>query len=87
MEQLIAAIEERGARVLLYELPYSEQLEGSLSAKITREIVCTKFPDPKRWLRIDFTRSELRWADGIHLDERSALVVAESVDRALSAFH
>ena len=47
IEQLIAAIERRGARVLLYELPYSEQLEGSRSARITREIVHAKFPDPE----------------------------------------
>jgi hypothetical protein len=85
IEQLIVAIERRGARVLLYELPYSEPLEGSRSAKITREIVHAKFPDPDRWLRVDFTRSELRWADGIHLDERSAVIVAQSIDRDLSS--
>jgi len=86
IEQLIAALERRGARVLLYELPYSEQLEGSRSAKITREIVHGKFPDRERWLRIDFARSELRWADGVHLDERSAAIMAQSMDRALSSF-
>jgi hypothetical protein len=86
IEQLIATIERRGARVLLYELPYSEPLEGSRSAKITREIVHTKFPDPERWLRIDFARSELRWADGVHLDERSAVIIAQSIDRTLSSF-
>jgi hypothetical protein len=83
--QLIVAIEQRGARVLLYELPYSEALEVSRSAKITRGIVHAKFPDPDRWLRVDFTRSELRWADGVHLDERSAVIVAESIDRELSS--
>jgi hypothetical protein len=85
IEQLIAEMERRGARVLLYELPYSEQLEGSRSARTAREIVHSKFPDPDRWLHIDFTRSELRWADGIHLDERSALIVAQSIDMALSS--
>lgn len=85
IEQLIAAIGQRGARVLLYELPYSEQLERSRSAKITREIVHAKFSDPDRWLRIDFTRSDLRWADGVHLDERSAVIIAQSIDRALSS--
>jgi hypothetical protein len=85
MEQLIAAIEKRGARVLLYELPYSDQLEGARSARTTREIVHSKFPDPDRWLHLDFTRSELRWADGLHLDERSALIVVQSIDRALSS--
>jgi hypothetical protein len=85
LQQLIGAIERRGARVLLYELPYSEQLEASRSAKITREIVHAEFPDPAKWLRIDFTRSELRWADGVHLDERSAVIVAQSINRALSS--
>jgi len=85
IEQLIAAIERRGARVLLYELPTSEQFEGSRSAQITREIAHTKFSDPNRWLRIDFTRSSLRWADGIHLDERSAVIIAQSVDGTLSS--
>jgi hypothetical protein len=85
IEQVIFAVEQRGARVLLFELPYSEQLEESRSAKITREIVHSQFPDPARWLRIDFPRNELRWADGAHLDERSAVIVAQSIDKALSS--
>jgi hypothetical protein len=85
VEQLITAIEKRGARVLLYELPYSEQLEGSRSARTTREIGHSKFPEPDRWLHLDFIKSELRWADGVHLDDRSALIVAQSIDRALSS--
>ena len=35
-------------------------------------------------LTIDASRSELRWADGVHLDERSALIVVQSIDRAIS---
>jgi hypothetical protein len=85
IEQLISTIERRGARVLLYELPYSEKVEGSRSARVTGEIVHTEFPDPNRWLSIDPTRSELRWADGVHLDERSALIVTQSIDNALSS--
>jgi hypothetical protein len=85
IEQLIPAIEQRGARVLLFELPYSEQLEGSRSAKVTREIIHAEFSDPGRWLRIDYARAELRWADGVHLDERSAVIVTQSIDRALSS--
>ena len=85
IEQLIPAVEQRGARVLLFELPYSDQLEDSRSAKITREIVHTKFPDPERWLHIDPTRRELRWADGVHLDERSAVIATQSIERALTS--
>jgi hypothetical protein len=85
IKQLIPAIEQRGARVLLFELPVSEQLEESRSAKTTREIVHAAFPDPDRWLSIDYTRAELRWADGVHLDERSAVIVTRSIDRTLSS--
>jgi hypothetical protein len=85
IEQLIRTIEPRGTRVLLFELPYSEQLEDTRSVKITREIVHARFKDPDRWLRIDFPRTELRWADGVHLDERSAVIVAQSMDKALSS--
>jgi hypothetical protein len=85
IEQLIPAMEQKGARVFLFELPYSEQLEGSRSARVTREIVHAEFPDPGRWLRIDYARGELHWADGVHLDERSAVIVTQSIDRALSS--
>jgi hypothetical protein len=83
LEQLIAAIERRGSRALLFELPYSQPLEESLLAKNTREIVHARFPAPDRWLHIEYARSNLRWADGVHLDERSAVIVAQSIDRTL----
>jgi hypothetical protein len=85
IRELVQAIEQRGARVLFFELPYSAQLEESRSAKITREIVQAAFPDPHRWLRMDYPRDQLRWADGVHLDERSAVIVAASIDRVLSS--
>jgi hypothetical protein len=85
MEQLIQEMEQRGARVLLFELPYSEPIEGSQFTKTTREIVHSAFPDPRRWLNIDVNRNELRWADGVHLDERSAIVVTQAIERALAS--
>ncbi len=85
IEQLIQAVELKGARVLLYEPPYPEQVEDTRSVKITREIVHTRFTDTGRWLGIDPARTQLRWADGVHLDERSAVIVAQSVDKALSS--
>jgi len=30
-------------------------------------------------------RSELRWADSVHLDERSAVIVTEAMERALAS--
>ena len=85
VEQLIPEIERRGTRVLLFELPYSEQLESSRLARLTREIIHSQFPDADRWLRIDYARGDLRWADGVHLDERSAVIVTQSIDRALAS--
>ena len=83
IDQLIASIERRGSRALFFELPYSEPIEGSRAAKITREIVHARFPASDRWLHIEYSRNELRWADGVHLDERSAVIVAQSIDRTL----
>jgi hypothetical protein len=83
--ELIRMVEQRGARVFLFELPYAEPIEGSRSAAATREIIHAAFPASKRWLSIEVNRSELRWADGVHLDERSAVIVTQAMERALAA--
>jgi hypothetical protein len=83
IEQLIASIERRGSRALLFELPYSPPLEESRLATITHKIVHARFPAPDRWLHIDYSKGDLRWADGVHLDERSAVIMAQSIDRIL----
>ena len=85
IQQSIVAIENRGARVLLLEIPFAGELESTRSAIITREMVHGQFPDPDRWLKIDAQRHELRWADGVHLDERSAAIVVQSIDGALAS--
>jgi hypothetical protein len=85
IEELIRIVEQRGARVLLFELPYSETIEGSRYAATTREIIHAAFPDSNQWLPVDVDRSELRWADGVHLDERSAVIVTQAMDRALAS--
>jgi hypothetical protein len=83
IQHLISDVEQRGARVQFFELPYSDRVQESRLVRITHEIVHNAFPDPDRWLKLDYPRSELRWSDGIHLDERSALIVSQSIDRAL----
>jgi hypothetical protein len=85
IKELIRKVEQRGARVLLFELPYSGPIGSSRAAKITWEIIHAGFSDPHRWLRIDANRSELRWADGVHLDERSAVIVTQAMERALAS--
>jgi hypothetical protein len=85
IEQLIRTVEQRGARVFLFELPYSEPIEGSRYAATTREIIHAAFPDSNRWLPVEVDRRELRWADGVHLDERSAVIVTQAMERALAS--
>jgi hypothetical protein len=82
---LIGTLEQAGTRVLLFELPCTEAIEGTRAATITREIIHAAFPDSSRWLRIDTRRSQLRWADGVHLDERSAVMVAEAMEHAFGS--
>jgi len=82
--KLIADIEQRGSRALLFEVPFQPETENTRTASITREIVAAAFPDRNRWLHIEPVRSELRWADGVHLDERSAQLVARSIEQALA---
>ena len=84
MRGLIPELEGRGAKVFLFELPYIDQVEKTRAVTITREIVHAAFPDPSRWLPIDVARSDLRWADGVHLDERSALITARSMEKNLA---
>jgi hypothetical protein len=52
---------------------------------VTRQIVHDAFPDKGHWLSIDAAQHELRWPDGAHLDERSAVLVARAIDRAITA--
>ena len=83
--ELIRMLEQRGARVFLFELPYAEPIEGSRAAVITREIIHAAVPDARRWLSIEVNRGELRWADGVHLDERSAVIVTQALERAMAS--
>lgn len=84
IEQLIAEIKRRGARVLLIAVPLAPEIEATNAARVTKEIVRAAFPDREAWLPIDVPPAELRWADGVHLDERSALMVARAIGKALT---
>jgi hypothetical protein len=85
MKSLIKSLEARGARVLLMELPCEAPIEASRYARITGRIVRKAFPDASRWLQIDVDREDLRWADGVHLDERSAVLVSHALDESLAS--
>jgi hypothetical protein len=83
IRQLTGLLEQRGARVLLLEVPYMDRIEESRSVAVTRAIIHAAVPEQERWLSLTVNRSELRWADGVHLDERSALIVSQAIDDAL----
>jgi hypothetical protein len=78
--RLIDALEHRGVRVLLMEMPYDAPIEASRYVRIMHDIVHQAFPDPSRWIAIELDRADLRWADGGHLDERSAVIVSRYLD-------
>src|SRR5689334_5931378 len=84
MAELMAAIEQRGSRVLLLEIPYTPQVRQAPTTRITDQIAHEAFPDPARWLKISVPENELRWPDGGHLDERSALLTARAIDGAVA---
>ena len=85
IKQLIAEIERRGAQARLIAVPLAPEIEATKAAQVTREIVRAAFPDREAWLPIDVPPAELRWADGVHLDERSALMVARAIGQGLTA--
>ncbi|MBI5261315.1 MAG: hypothetical protein HY852_05785 [Bradyrhizobium sp.] len=84
LRRQLELIEGRGAKALLIEVPYSQAIEGSRFVELTKESLRSAFPDPALWLQIDAPRAELRWADGVHLDERSAVLVVRSIEKALA---
>jgi hypothetical protein len=85
IKRLAASIEARGSRLLLFEIPYPSELEAARFTRETRRIVHDAFPEPGRFLSIEVARQELRWPDGAHLDERSAVRVARAIDRAIAS--
>lgn len=85
IKELIDDIERRGSRAFLLEIPFAAEIEDSRMVRMSKAIVHAAFPDRGRWLPINPPMSELRWADGVHLDERSALLVVRAIESALAA--
>lgn len=85
IKTLIEDLQRRGTRALLIHVPFAPEIEDSRFVRTTKEIVDQAFPDRGLWLPIKPPMSELRWADGVHLDERSALLVVRAIESALAA--
>ena len=84
IRELIDDIERRGSHAFLLEIPFAAEIEDSRMVRTSKAIVHAAFPDRGRWLPINPPISELRWADGVHLDERSALLVVRAIESALA---
>ena len=84
LRQLIDDLRQRGVRVFLIHIPLAPEIEGSRLVRMTDEIVHEAFPDRGLWLAVDAPRRELRWDDGVHLDERSSLIVVRAIESALA---
>jgi hypothetical protein len=85
LQRLVEKFEARGSRVYFYSLPLAGELENSAAAKATAAVAHAGFSDDRQWLHLDGSIPDLRWADGVHLDERSAVIVSQSIDRELSS--
>jgi len=83
LQRLVEEIEARGSRVYLYSLPLVGALQNSAAAQATAAAAHARFSDDRRWLPLDGSLPDLRWADGVHLDERSAVMIAQQIDRFL----
>ena len=86
IQELIIEFESRGAKVYLLYLPYADGYDHHASAQRNREIAsgndtftCQRCIDVRRLVAVE----ELRWKDGVHLDARSALIVAEALEKRL----
>jgi hypothetical protein len=84
LSRVVASLADRGTKVYFYRLPFQGALNHSRYAEDARTVMHQAFPEPGRWLDLDYPLEQLRWADGVHLDERSAAVVAQSMDRAIA---
>jgi hypothetical protein len=78
-----ALLESRGAKVLLFHMPHSTQYEATPYATLSAQMASEAFPSRGSWLTIDVDPSQLRWTDGVHLDERSAALVSQAIEKSI----
>ena len=82
LKTLADRLEAEGVRVYLFELPVVPEIEQTRFVRTTRMAVSDLFGSD-RWLKLDYPAGELRYYDGAHLDERSAILIARALERAI----
>src|SRR5260370_477144 len=73
-----------GRHIVLFELPSAPGIRETEYVKAAHILAKESFSGAEKWLAISDDRSELRWVDASHMDERSAIIVARQIDRFLA---
>lgn len=82
LTDLVAELEQRGCRVMLFELPIVPELRDNPYFRVAHRLMHQTFPEKSRWLQV--SEEELSWLDSSHMDERSAILVARQFDNFLA---
>ena len=84
LKSLVERLEAERIQIYFYELPTLAAIEQTRYVRIMRSTLASSF-DSHRWLRLDYPAAEIRWDDAIHFDDRSAVILACALERALNS--
>jgi len=77
------SLRARGVQVYFVWLPMPDAIENSPLARHQQEIFHRTVDPSLPFLPLQVDRGQLRWPDGQHLNERSAILVVDAIDKAL----
>ena len=85
LSDLVKTLEDQGVAIWFFEVPQTLIFSQTRYAMTVHKVLDQVFgPNNRRWLRPEYPVDEMRWSDGVHLDERSALIFALALDKAIS---
>jgi hypothetical protein len=84
LKSLVEKAQAEGVTIYLFELPTSTAISDTRHSETVRSEIAKLFRSSDV-LNLGYTEDDLRWDDGLHLDERSALIVADALEQALIA--
>jgi hypothetical protein len=83
LKTLVNKLQAEGVQVYLFEMPVSPEHSQTRLYDTTRSEIFRLFP-PEDMLHLDYKLADLHWNDGSHLDERSALIVAGTLENVIA---
>jgi hypothetical protein len=84
LKSIVEKARAEGVAIYLFELPTSTAISHTRYSETVRSEIAKLFRSSDV-LNLGYTEDDLRWDDGLHLDERSALIVADALEQALIA--